>query len=268
MRFDNLPYIEFLERVSCGKCTKADVKMLRKRTILNVKETDRAKFKDCLRICAFKNAAKDHNRLKLENLNSPIARIAAENNSKAAFTSSDENANGLCNVLYLSLGSRIMLRQNINLSLGLLNGTLGTVIDIIYKKGCGPPQLPIFVIIKFDGFDGFETLDGNVPISVFNTIWYKTRQKCTRSQLPLSLSWACTVHKSQSLTLAMTEVDLGDMEFQLGLTYVALSRVKNAECIILLTLMNLKRLNSVRNSNQFKLRENFFMWLKSLVKVF
>ncbi|KAK3910128.1 ATP-dependent DNA helicase [Frankliniella fusca] len=215
-----------LERVSSGQCTSADVKMLKKRTILNLKDSEIAEFKDCLRICSRKNAAKEHNTLKLENLNNPIARIAAENNSKKACSSSDEAANGLPNVLYLSLGSRIMLRQNINISLGLLNGSLGTVIDIVYKKGCGPPQLPLFIIIiKFDDFEGFQSLNGNVPISVCTATWYKSRSKCTRVQYPLSLSWACTVHKSQSLTLARTEIDLGDVEFQLGLTYVALSRM-------------------------------------------
>jgi len=266
MRFDNLAYISFLERVSTGQCTSADVKMLKRRTILNLKESEIAEFKDCLRICSRKNAAKEHNTFKLENLSNPIARIAAENNSKKAFSSSDEAANGLPNVLYLSLGSRIMLRQNINISLGLLNGSLGTVIDIVYKKGCGPPQLPLFIIIKFDDSEGFQSLNGNVPISACTATWYKSRSKCTRVQYPLSLSWACTVHKSQSLTLARTEIDLGDVEFQLGLTYVALSRVKNDSCLILLTLLNLTRLNSIRHSNQFKLREKFITWLTCLVK--
>lgn len=84
--------------------------------------------------------------------------------------------------------------------------------------------------------------------------------------LPLSLSWACTIHKSQSLTLSKCEVDLGSEEFQIGITYVALSRVKNAKDLLLLLNITLARLNSIRNTSQFVLRENFVKWLKTLVK--
>ncbi|KAK3913546.1 ATP-dependent DNA helicase [Frankliniella fusca] len=117
---------------------------------------------------------------------SPIARIAAENNSKKAFSCTDDMANGLSNVLYLALNSRIMLRKNLNVSMGLVNGALGTITDIIYAKGCRPPQLPLFVIVQFDDHDGFEALDGNVPIRASQADWYVSRSHCTRAQFPLS----------------------------------------------------------------------------------
>jgi len=265
MRFDNIDYIHFLERVSSGMCTKADLKMLRKRSILNITDADRIGFKNCLRICAKKAASVECNSMKLSNLKTPIARIAAENNSKKAFSCSDDMANGLSNVLYLSLNSRIMLRKNLNVSMGLVNGSLGTVKDIIYPKGCKPPQLPLFVIVRFDDHDGFELLNGNVPIRVSQANWYHSGKHCSRAQLPLSLSWSCTIHKSQSLTLSKTELDLGVDEFQLGLTYVGLSRVKNLESLIMVTLVTLKRLNSIKHSKQFKLRENFLLWLQTLI---
>ncbi|KAK3932930.1 ATP-dependent DNA helicase [Frankliniella fusca] len=157
MRFDNHDYIQFLDRVSCGMCTKADVKMLKKRSILNLKEVERLQFKNCLRICAKKDASHECNTSNLKNLGSPIARIAAENNSEKAFSCTDDMANGLSNVLYLALNSRIMLRKNLNVSMGLVNGALGTIKDIIYAKGCRPPQLPLFVIVQFDDHDGFDS---------------------------------------------------------------------------------------------------------------
>lgn len=47
------------------------------------------------------------------------------------------------------------------------------------------------------------------------------------SQIPLILSWALTIHKSQGATLECAEIDIGSGIFECGQTYVALSRVKN-----------------------------------------
>lgn len=51
---------------------------------------------------------------------------------------------------------------------------------------------------------------------------------------PLTLAWTRTINKSQGMTLDKIVVDLSDKESCAGLTYVALSRVKSLQNLLLL----------------------------------
>lgn len=52
-------------------------------------------------------------------------------------------------------------------------------------------------------------------------------------QVPLILSWAITIHKSQGASIEMAEIDAGSSIFAAGQTYVALSRVTSLEGLYL-----------------------------------
>ena len=52
-------------------------------------------------------------------------------------------------------------------------------------------------------------------------------------QIPISLAWAMTIHKSQGLTLDKVHLDLGGGAFETGQTYVALSRSRSMSAITL-----------------------------------
>ena len=53
------------------------------------------------------------------------------------------------------------------------------------------------------------------------------------NQIPLRLAWAITIHKSQGMTFDQVVIDMGRGAFAPGQTYVALSRCRTLNGIIL-----------------------------------
>ena len=151
-----------------------------------------------------------------------------------------------------------MLTANLQTETGLVNGSMGTVQDIIFKEDQGPPHLPIVVLISFDNYKGptITSLEDKrvVPIPPIRRTWNsKSGASCSRLQIPVRLAWAITVHKSQGLTLRKAVIDLGENEFTAGLSFVAVSRVRALEDL-LFKPFNFERIQRIKDCTRLQER--------------
>lgn len=87
-----------------------------------------------------------------------------------------------------------------------------------------------------------------IPITPFTARWDHGDKVLTRTQFPLQLAWAITVHKSQGLTLEKAVIDLGRVDFTPGLSFVAMSRVKKISGLLFKTSFPISRLQRPRGS--------------------
>lgn len=122
--------------------------------------------------------------------------------------------------IHLKIGARVMCTCNL-ITEGeyqIVNGSQGVVTGF---NG----DLPI---ISFDN-GLIQTIDYQVSMS-------DEVEGLGIKQLPLMLSWAINIHKSQGVTLKSAIIDIGDDIFCPGQAYVALSRVKCLEGLHLLSI--------------------------------
>ena len=112
--------------------------------------------------------------------------------------------------LKLKIGAQVMLTSNLDIDDRLVNGLVGTVKQIKYKNN----EVSV-VYVKFnDNNAGREAMQSDVTAQQHNWVPIKKHQallglrknkqqpSVKTTQFTLTLSWACTVHKKQGLSLA------------------------------------------------------------------
>ena len=220
---DQVRWRDILLHLRDGHVSRADWETLMTHTTARV--ADSISFKNALHLHPTVEAVVEHNLNCLHNSGQPVAEMKAVHSGPNAAKASADEAGGLEPLLFLATGARVMLNSNLWVDKGLVNGATGTIADICYLSG-GPPNLPVAVMVHFDGYSGPTLPNGTVPIIPLRRNWCTPAGQCSRLQLPLKLAWAVTIHKAQGLTLDKVVVDVGKKEFSSGLTFVACSRVR------------------------------------------
>lgn len=224
-RQKDVQFLEFLDNLSCGVVTQKGQDYIKDRFEENMSVEEVESFNDALHLFQYLNDAFICNRRKLIELGKAITCIEAENNNSYARCSSDELAGNLQNMLEVAVGARVMLRSNLWTDGGLVNGCIGIVEEIVYCETMSSDK-PSFILVKFENYYGPTLSNGCVPISRVLKSWNVNNIHCTRYQFPLTLSYAISVHKSQGLTLHRVVLHFDVCEMTAGLFYVAMSRVR------------------------------------------
>ena len=246
-------FIDLLNNVRTATLNDQDEKLLKSRF---VQKNNVDYPTNVLHIFAENSPADEHNSVMLNEISSDLYSIKAideiprkihMSNIQRALNKNQSETGGLAGILSIKVNAKVMLTININIDDRLINGQMGTVCKINTDN---EGQI-VKVYIKFDDEKaGLKLINSNdviakrnnwVPIErVEASIKLKVNKDSSpiikRTQFPLKLSWPCTVHKVQGLSLAHAVVcfDLNKQRtFNYGQMYVALSRVTSLKGIFL-----------------------------------
>ena len=196
-------------------------------------------FRSALRIYSLRAQVDSYNYDHLVAIQQPAIQVTAVNHGAGAQEVAADKAGNLFNKIPMCIGARVMLTRNLWQPCGLVNGAQGYIFDLGWAPGADwQRDPPCVIMVIFDNYTGpafITTDDGRkvVPILPVKTEFVKGSETCSRIQFPLHISYAITVHKSQSITIDRAVIDLSERDFQSGLSYVALSRIKTLEGLML-----------------------------------
>lgn len=197
---DQILFRELLLRLRNGATTHDDWKQLLSRQPTKV--SDIGQFKDAANLYYPNEDVEAYNYGCLIKLKQPVAEIHAIHSSEQSKKISAEEMFNLQPRLLIATSAHIMLTMNLWPSTGLCNGSTGTVVNIIYETNHQSPLLAIAVVVKFNKYPGpsITNMPHCVPIPPIIATVNIENPVHERQQLPLTLAWAFTIHKSQGMT--------------------------------------------------------------------
>jgi len=144
--------------------------------------------------------------------------------------------------LELKIGAQVMfIKNDISMEKNFFNGKMGRI-DSLSEEEISvyfPDEKRSITVDKYEWNNiryNINEASGEIKEDTLGTF----------VQYPLKLAWAITVHKSQGLTFDKAVLDVSDV-FAPGQAYVALSRLRSLEGLVLLKPMRMNGLSNDQN---------------------
>lgn len=227
---DDKEFAELLNEIRLGNIT--NIHKIKNRIGAKIKTPEGIKP---VRILGYNAAVKSYNEKVLASLpGEEVTFTSLDSGENRHLETLDRNCPA-SKVITLKKDAQVMLLYNIDLESGLVNGSVGIVTG--FDKSL---KLPI---VKFS--NGVTRIIDNQEwkikeqvaekVAGKDIIRYKTVAK--RTQIPLSLCYSASYHKTQGITLEYAIIDLQQV-FTDSQAYVGLSRVKNLEGLSIVSDFN------------------------------
>ncbi len=214
-------FVELLNTVRTGNVNIQMLERINKR--LSEHAVARNKY---ITLTTTNSVANSINESELNKINKPVFTYSAEIEGDFPTTNTSLPVEL---ELRLKKGARVMFVKN-DKGRMWVNGTLGTVHalkdDNIEVKIEENGRQEIVTVTK----EKWENIKYELDT---NTDELKENVVGVLKQYPLRLAWAITIHKSQGMTFDRVNIDFSKSPFAHGQTYVALSRCRTIEGIIL-----------------------------------
>jgi len=248
-------FVTLLNRLRIGRLTGIDVEVLH--------ECGKTRFSNdgimATRLFPFRNACDQLNLRELSKLNVQPKMFKAEDWAQSqTYQEQMEKNCKYPKVLELKVGAQVMLLTNLSVSTGLVNGARGVVIAFKNRKQEIAEEVDRYAKAQslnaseiqgyLDMLNSMEEQeahdDDGYPVIKFAngieqcikndqiTIEINKKPVAHRTQLPLNLAWAVSVHKAQGMTLERIDINIAKV-FEHGQAYVALSRVTCLDGLLL-----------------------------------
>ncbi|GAA3620034.1 helix-turn-helix domain-containing protein [Flavivirga jejuensis] len=244
-RQDNPKFIEILNEIRTDTLTQASADELNKRYQPNFVPDEKEGY---ISLTTHNNKAEQTNNRELDKLKTKTHTYRASVEGKFP-----EYAYPNKESLILKVGAQVMfIKNDSSAEKRYFNGKIGKVILLSKDE--------VIVHCPEDDFNIVTTPEiwENINYSVDAETKAITENKIgSYTQMPLRLAWSITIHKSQGLTFEKAIID-AQGAFAHGQTYVALSRCKSLEGLVLNSKINSSHIISDSNVRSFnkKAEEN------------
>ena len=227
-------FIRVLNHLRDNRITESDVQILNQ---FVQPDFDPLQHDGYITLTTHNAKADNMNAKALEELNTPLLKYQAEITGDFPPHLYPIDAE-----LKLKVGAQVMfIKNDISFEKNFFNGKMG-IIDSLTKDEVTvhfPEEKKSIVVEKYEWSNIRYSLNdatGEIKEEVLGTFVH----------FPLKLAWAITVHKSQGLTFDKAVLDVQDV-FAPGQAYVALSRLRSLQGLVLL---NPIRMNGLSNDQQ------------------